>query len=59
MKAIENKLPGRDFCRVHRSFIVRMDKIKEIEDNNIHILDKEIPISRSYKDSLLDKLNLF
>jgi DNA-binding LytR/AlgR family response regulator len=59
MKAIENKLPGRDFCRVHRSFIVRLDKIKEIEDNNIHILDKEIPISRSYKDALLDKLNLF
>lgn len=59
MKAIENKLPARDFCRVHRSFIVRMDKIKEIEDNNIHILDKEIPISRSYKDVLLDKLNLF
>jgi hypothetical protein len=36
-----------------------LDKIKEIEDNNIHILDKEIPISRSYKDALLDKLNLF
>ncbi|MFN5628584.1 MAG: LytR/AlgR family response regulator transcription factor [Bacteroidota bacterium] len=59
MKSIENKLPTKDFCRVHRSFLVRVDKIKEIEDNAITIEDKTIPVSRSYKDHLLKKINLF
>lgn len=59
MKSIENKLPTKDFCRVHRSFLVRVDKIKEIEDNVITIEDKTIPVSRSYKDHLLKKINLF
>lgn len=59
MKSIENKLPKKDFCRVHRSFIIRIDKIKEIEDNAISISDKTIPISRSYKEHLLSKINLF
>jgi len=59
MKAIENKLPAGQFCRVHRSYIVRIDKIREIEDNTINILDRQIPVSRSYKDVLMEKLNLF
>ncbi|MFZ4613623.1 MAG: LytR/AlgR family response regulator transcription factor [Bacteroidia bacterium] len=59
MKSIENKLPTKDFCRVHRSFLVRVDKIKEIEDNAITIEDKTIPVSRSYKEHLLKKINLF
>jgi DNA-binding LytR/AlgR family response regulator len=58
MKMIEQKLPHRDFARVHRSYIVRLDKIKEIEDNAININDNIIPISRSYKENLMERLNL-
>lgn len=57
MKAIEDKLPGKDFCRVHRSYIVRLDRIKEIEDNIIIIADQHVPVSRSLKDQLLSALN--
>ena len=44
MKEIESKLPSKDFIRVQRSFIVRIDKVQAIEDNYIIINDKEIHI---------------
>jgi hypothetical protein len=60
MKEIESKLPAGDFIRVHRSFIVRIDKIFAIDSPNI-ILDDEkkiIPIGGSYRDELLTRLNM-
>ncbi|MFT6844131.1 MAG: DNA-binding LytR/AlgR family response regulator [Flavobacteriales bacterium] len=56
MKAIDHKLPSDQFARVHRSFIVRMDHIVEIEDNTVVINDKLIPVSRSYKENLMKRL---
>lgn len=58
MKEIEQKLPPPEFIRVHRSFIVRLDKIESIEDNNIYIQDKNIPIGKNYKEHLMNSLNL-
>lgn len=60
MKDIQAKLPANDFIRVHRSFIVRIDKIASIEHNNIIIEgDKKIiPIGGSYKDDLTQKLKM-
>jgi DNA-binding LytR/AlgR family response regulator len=57
MKAMEDKLPKKDFCRVHRSFIVRLDRIKEIDDSIIVIGDQHVPVSRNLKDQLLSALN--
>ena len=60
MKSIQEKLPPSDFSRVHRSFIVRLDKIVLIEFPNIIINhDKKfIPIGNSYKEELMNKLKL-
>jgi DNA-binding LytR/AlgR family response regulator len=58
MKAIERKLPDSDFVRVHRSYIVRIDKIKEIEDNTVVLGEKLIPVSRSYKENLMSHLRM-
>jgi len=60
MKDIESKLSSRDFVRVHRSFIVRVDKIAAIEHPNLVIEGdgKIIPIGASYKEELLNKINL-
>jgi DNA-binding LytR/AlgR family response regulator len=58
MKDISSKLNNNDFVRVHRSFIVRMDKIQSIEDNYIVIDKKQISIGKAYKDDLTQKLNL-
>jgi len=60
MKDIEKKMPVSDFIRVHRSFIVRIDKIASINLPNL-ILENEkkiIPIGGSYKDDLVNRLNL-
>jgi DNA-binding LytR/AlgR family response regulator len=60
MKDIEKKLSSTDFVRVHRSFIVRIDKIVAIEQPNLILEDdkKLIPIGGSYKDALAKCLNI-
>ena len=57
MKEIEAKLPAKDFIRVQRSFIIRVDKVKAIEDNYIIIKDKEIHIGKSYKEDFNKRIN--
>ncbi|CAN5790723.1 N/A [soil metagenome] len=59
MKDIERKLSPNEFVRVHRSFIVRIDKITAIESPNLMLEDekKPIPIGGSYKDELTKKIN--
>ncbi|MAP01708.1 MAG: DNA-binding response regulator [Flavobacteriales bacterium] len=58
MKDVASKLPSDEFVRVHRSFIVRLDKIESIEDNYIIINNNQINIGKAYKDGLSGKLNL-
>ena len=62
MKSIEQKLPASKFTRVHRSFIVNTSSINVIEDNAIliktHEGTKSIPIGKSYKDKLMDDINV-
>lgn len=60
MKDIVTKLEQDNFIRVHRSFIVRLDKIASIEYPNLHLENdkKIIPIGGSFKDDLIKKLNL-
>ncbi len=57
MKYLEEKLGSR-FLRVHRSFIVHLDKIVDIEENNLVIANKVVPISHANKPELMNRLNL-
>lgn len=56
MKGMESKLPGDQFIRVHRSFIVRLDKINSIDETLIVMGKKLIPIGESYKTELMSRL---
>lgn len=58
MKNMLDKLPEKEFIRVHNSFIVRIDKISSIEDSNLVLDKKIIPISRNRRKALMDSLNL-
>lgn len=60
MKDIETKMGTADFIRVHRSFIVRLDKIASIEFPNLTLeQDKKIiPIGGSYRDDLNSKIKM-
>lgn len=57
MKYLEEKLGGQ-FLRVHRSYIVHLDKIVDIEENTLVVNNKVIPISRANKSELMNRLNL-
>lgn len=55
MKALQDKLPEEQFARVHRSYIVSMDKIRGIRHRLIQIEDEEIPIGQSYEENFLTR----
>lgn len=50
---IEQLLPKENFIRVHKSFMVAINKIEIVEKNRIKIGNKSIPISESYKDAFI------
>ena len=60
LKALEEKLPSAKFMRVHRSFIVRLDKIASIDFPNLYLEDekKMIPIGGSYREELSNRINM-
>lgn len=57
MKDIEMKLPGEKFLRVHRSYIIPIEKINVLDENTVLIGDKTIPVGKSYKDTFMNRLN--
>jgi DNA-binding LytR/AlgR family response regulator len=56
---LEELLPSPGFVRVHRSFLVAIDKIDHIEKNRIRIADQVIPISDTYADAFHKMLKGF
>lgn len=62
MKAIENQLPSGVFIRVHRSFIVNKSMIQVIKENSLDMIVgkdlKNIPVGKSFRDSLLKDINV-
>jgi DNA-binding LytR/AlgR family response regulator len=62
MKAIESQLPSGVFIRVHRSFIINKSKIQAIKENSLDLIVgstlKSIPVGKSFRDSLLNDINV-
>ena len=58
LKKIEEKLPDSLFLKIHRSYIINIRKIIDIEDNSVLIKKDVIPISRSKRPELMKRLDL-
>lgn len=58
LKKISQKLPLSTFHQVHRSYIVNINKIVDIEDSSIVIGRNVIPIGKDYRVKLLERLHL-
>jgi DNA-binding LytR/AlgR family response regulator len=62
MKAIENQLPSSIFIRVHRSFIINKSMIQTIKENTLDLIVgndmKSIPVGKSFRDTLLNDINV-
>jgi len=56
LKALEEHLPSDRFIKVHKSYIVSFSKISRIENQKIKIGDHFIPISRSLKEEVMEKV---
>ncbi|MEM7103822.1 MAG: LytTR family DNA-binding domain-containing protein [Bacteroidota bacterium] len=57
MKSLEEKLPEDIFKRIHRSYIVSLDKIEAIVGNMVEINKKHLPIGKNYRERLLEIIN--
>ena len=58
LKKVEDKLPDSLFLKVHRSYIINIKKIVDIENNSVLIKRDVIPVSRSSRPELMRRLNL-
>ena len=56
LKQVEQNLDDRQFIRVHKSYVVSMPRIAAIENNEIFIEGTRIPISRQYRDNVMDRV---
>ena len=56
MKALEEKLPAQKFIRVHRSFIIAIDKIESITKTSVLIAGTTINVGDQYKEKLKSML---
>lgn len=54
---LEEKLPDDKFLRIHRSFIIAIDKIKSFTATSIEVGALELPIGRQYKDAVMQALS--
>lgn len=59
ISAVEAKLPKNQFIRIHRSYIISLKNITSFTNEQVTILEKSIPISRSYKKEVLSILEKF
>lgn len=61
MKSLEDKLPVHLFKRIHRSYIVAIDKIKAVVGNMVEVIEKgqakHLPVGKNYRDQLLEIIN--
>lgn len=55
-KSVEEYLPTEEFIKVHKSFIIAAAKVDSIDGNGIRMGQHHIPISRTLKDEVLEKL---
>lgn len=58
LNGLAPKLPPTYFMRIHRSYIVNLQKIDSIEDNFVKIKNENIPVSRSYWKAFLNRVNV-
>ncbi len=57
--SLEDELPESRFIRIHKSFIIPIDKISTVSPRSIGIGDDKIPIGRNYKEYVLKRLDYF
>jgi DNA-binding LytR/AlgR family response regulator len=58
LKNLEEKLSKTSFLKVHRSYIVNINKIDDIRGNTIYLQGNQVPIGKGHKDEVIKRLNI-
>jgi DNA-binding LytR/AlgR family response regulator len=58
LKSMEEKLIGANFLKVHRSYIVNINKIDDIRGNTIYLQGQQVPIGKGHREDLAARLNI-
>lgn len=56
LKSLETELPADRFIRIHKSYIVSIEKVSTLEGNLVHIGKEKLPIGASYREEVLGRL---
>ena len=56
-KELEQIIPSKKVCRVHKSYMVALNKIDSVERSRIFIQDQVIPVSDSYREQFFNLIN--
>lgn len=59
LKKLEECLPGNQFIRIHRSYLVNLQQIEEVVDMEVVLKGAKIPISKAHREVLLRRLRMF
>jgi DNA-binding LytR/AlgR family response regulator len=59
LSQVEKELPAADFCRVHRSFVVRLNAVSTFDYLTVMLGEAEIPLGFSFRSALVDRLPVF
>ncbi|MDW3195962.1 MAG: LytTR family DNA-binding domain-containing protein [Cytophagales bacterium] len=52
LRSLNESLPGNSFLRIHKSYIVNLDKIEFMEGNQVSIKGKKLPVGQAYRDEI-------
>ena len=58
LKTFSERLPAKNFVRIHRSYIISLNHIDSITRKEVEIAEKILPIGNSYRNNLLDIVKL-
>ena len=56
LKKLEEELPSDQFIRIHKSYIIPIQKVTTLEGNMVHIGNEKLPIGNLYKEEVLKRI---
>jgi len=56
LKKLDRELPSDQFMRIHKSYMIAIDKVNTLEGNLVHIGKEKIPIGANYKEAVLQRI---
>jgi len=56
LKSVEEKLNSSEFLRVHRSYLINVNKVSSLEEGYVHVEQNAIPVGKTHKDELMARI---